>query len=332
MPDQVEQLRARLQQRVSRLESTGFELFHFRVQQVWAFFRDEPFFRGLLDLVEIRAERLKPEVEAFLSTAGRTDGAICYSTEEDELLASYLVLKACAESDDQRIEATLGRQYAHDSHFDVMNAAFRSVFVEPLCSYLYEAIDERGVLLAALRRYKHRCEWFRRDALYTIWQADTQRGEKRLALDLYEYLFDEGIAFHMEPSSVSGEADLVSSQIGEERLILDAKIFNPTKARGKTYLRNAFNQIYTYTLDYNEPFGVLAIFNTSDQPLHLALTGCVGATPFLSHNHKSIFFLVIDIYPHEVSASKRGSLQSVAVSTEDLVTALVNSFASKHEP
>jgi hypothetical protein len=178
-----------------------------------------------------------------------------------------------------------------------------------------------GVLiLSLLIRYKRRCEWFERDRLFKTWCLNTQRGEKNLAVDLYGYLFDQGLNFQIEPTSASGEADLVASQIGEEPLIADAKIFCPEKGKGGSYLRAAFNQVYTYTLDFNEPYGFLVIFKTSEDSLHFALPEKAASAPFLTHNNKTIFFVVIDLYPHDLPASKRGQLRSIEITESDLIS------------
>ncbi|MDY6795076.1 MAG: hypothetical protein SWK76_07330 [Actinomycetota bacterium] len=102
-----------------------------------------------------------------------------------------------------------------------------------------------------------------------MWEGDTSKGEKHLALDLYEFLYNQGVDFMIEPASVSGEADLVAAQTGEYPLIADAKIYNPDKGKGKDYIAKALNQIYIYTQDYNEPFGYMVVYKTSDDELRV---------------------------------------------------------------
>ena len=66
--------------------------------------------------------------------------------------------------------------------------------------------DDRRTVLGLLLKYKHHVEWFRRDDLRAKLEANTQKGEKILACDLYAYLHDQGLDFSIEPSSISGEA------------------------------------------------------------------------------------------------------------------------------
>jgi len=157
--------------------------------------------------------------------------------------------------------------------------------------------------------------------LFTIWSENPSRGEKLLGLKLYEFLFSEGIDIHVEPWSASGEADMVGSQDGEERLVADAKIFNPEKSKGATYVVQGFRQIYQYTADYNEPIGYLVIFNTSKRQLRFAISYAADPLPRVVVNNKTIFFVVIDIYPHEASASKRSQSEIVEITEAQILGA-----------
>ena len=193
------------------------------------------------------------------------------------------------------------------------------MFLEPLYEYLDEQLDDQRAILALLRRYKHKCEWFQRKHLFKSWEDNTKIGEKLLALHLYEYLHDQGLDFVIEPSSVSGEVDLIAAQKSDEPLIADVKIFNPEKGKGTDYIARGFNQIYLYTLDYNEPFGYLIIYNTSGQDLRFVLANQEQSTPFVVHNNKTIFVVTIDVFPYETSASRRGRLKTVEITEEDLI-------------
>jgi hypothetical protein len=194
---------------------------------------------------------------------------------------------------------------------------FYEQIVEPLYDYLDERIDDTGAILALLNRYQRRSEWFRRDLLYQRWSNDTARGEKILALDLYEYLYDNQIEFHLEPSSLSGEVDLIGAQTGTEPLLADAKLFNP-HANGLTYLKSGFHQIYTYCRDHNQPCGYLVIFNLSPDNLRILTKEQSQSVSYVIHNNKTIFFVVINLYPHDLSASKRGVMKCHELNEQDL--------------
>lgn len=174
-------------------------------------------------------------------------------------------------------------------------------------------------VVRTMGKYKHHVEWFTRDALLQKYQADTKRGEKVLARDLYAYLHDQGLEFSIEASSASGEADLVSAQTGDDRLVADAKIFDPGSDKGIPYLCRGFAQVYQYTQDYNDPFGYLVVFKTCREDLAVNAVNQESAIPYFTHNNKTIFVVVIDLCDHPEPASKRGQLKTYALLETQLV-------------
>ena len=253
---------------------------------------------------------------------------ITYDNELENVTLCYSVLKKCAlsKSDNWQIEYNVGRRYTSGTSYDEGLEAFRDIFLEPFYDYLDERIDDQGFILSTLIRYKHKCEWFLRQELYELWCKNKSRGEMKLAQHLYQYLYDQGIDFYVEPASVSGEADMVSAQTGEERLIADAKIFNSEKS--KTSIAKWYRQIYTYTLDFNEPFGYLVIFKTCEHDLSFSFPEKSLQTHFFSYNNKTVFFVVIDIFPYKESASKRDKLKSTVITGSNLVQILDNDLDS----
>ena len=178
------------------------------------------------------------------------------------------------------------------------------------------------MMLALLRKYKHRCEWFRRRDLLHKWRAKTRQGEKALLDDLCEYLHDQGVEFHIESKSASGRIDLISAQSGPDRLAADAKIFNPQGGQNAAYLARGFRQVYDYCNDFNEPIGYLVIFKTCKQGLSITGAHQELAVPFITHNNKTIFLLIIDIFYYRQSASKRGKVKAHKITPEQLVKSL----------
>jgi hypothetical protein len=190
--------------------------------------------------------------------------------------------------------------------------------------YIDEKLDDQRLLLGLLKKYKQKCEWFQRDYLYKLCSNNPPKGEKMLVNHLYKYLHDQGIQFSIEPQSASGEADLVSIQSGEEAIVADAKIFWPEKGKGTNYICKGFNQTYLYTTDYNEPFGYLVIFNMAEKDLRFSLENYSLNFPFIVHNAKTIYFITIDLFLHETSASERGKIKSYIITENDLRKEIVH--------
>ena len=310
----LQNLRYKLQKRVRRINSCEYQVFHYVLKQFWGFLQDQPILVGIMDSLAVNAHLVESDVnEIFDSEAPKA-----FESEFENAVASFLVIKRCVESERELVEYEIAMNYSDESSGNEILESFKDIFVEPFYDYMDEHIDDSSLILSLLVKYKHKCEWFRREGLLKMWESDTKRGEKRLAMHLYEYLYDQGINFSIEPVSASGEADAVSSQQGEEPLIVDVKIFNPDKSKGKNYIAKGFRQVYDYTLDYNEPIGYLVIFKTCEQDIKFTLPDSTHSTPFVKHNNKTIFFLVVDVYAYEASASKRGKLKFVEFTESDL--------------
>jgi hypothetical protein len=312
----LQNLRYKLQKRVKKLNSTGIEVFHGSIISFWGFLQNHPILAGILEDLGHRC----PEKEAQ-KIFENSKGSI-FHTELENAALSYFVIKKCVESASGGIEARIGKIYVTQAgKYDEALERFNNIFLETLYEYLDENIDDQRVILALLRRYKHKCEWFQRDNLIRL----SELGERKLAEHLYEYLYDQGLNFVIEPKSASGEADLVSIQKGEEPLIADAKIFD-NNGRGKSYICKGFNQIYTYTRDYNEPFGYLVIYKICEEEPKFLLANQTQSTQSVIHNNKTIFLITIDIFPYETTASKRGTLKIIEITEEDLIKAVEDSI------
>lgn len=314
--DYLQFIRYKLQKRLKRLNTANYQSIHFVLVQTWGFLLSDDIIRGILDDLATR----RPDAAA---TADRIHGGedLVGSDEDERDAMAYWVVRKCAESSDGRVEIQVGRTFCEESQHDDCVEYFRNLFIEPLFDYIDEHIDDRRMVLTLLKKYKHRCEWFRRQQLYAACKADTRQGEKALAYDLYEYLHDQGLQFTVEPESASGRVDLISAQSGKDRLLADTKIFNPGGGQTCGYLAKGFRQVYDYTRDYNEQFGYIVIFKTCEDDLAIQTAHQESLIPVVMHNHKAIFLLVIDIFPHEKPASQRGKLKTHEITAEDLILA-----------
>ena len=238
----------------------------------------------------------------------------CYGeTEEESAAIGYNVLRRL-ENTDQIFD--LGWTYRQTGKNRESIEAIKEIFMEPFYEYVDEKLDDQQAMLTLLRRYKHRCEWFHRKRLGDLIQ-DQRAAEKLLALDLYSYLYDQGIDFSIEPCSITGEIDLISAQNTKDPLLADTKIFDGD-SRGKTYIRKGVNQIYTYCQQYNEPFGYLIIYKITEKDLCFSLKFSRNI-PLIIHNHKTIFLITIDIYSHNKPVSQRPPIKAIEITEEELI-------------
>jgi hypothetical protein len=310
----VQAIRYKLQKRVRRLNSADYHHFPMLLRVFFQFFDSSPLLSAVRDELLVRAAAADVAV-----TVGRIiDGEVLYGADEVESAGiGYLLLKKIAEEPEKDLVLTIALNLSSDTQ-ECLDTV-RNVFLEPFYEYVDEHLDDQQAILYFLRRYKHRCEWFHAVRLRQAVANETQKGEKVLALDLYEYIHDQGIDFHVEPHSSSGIPDFVADQVGQDRVLADTKLFWPERSKGKSYIISGFHQAYVYACDYNEPCAYLVIYKMCGESLNFLVPATKSWFPSLTVNNKTIFFVVVDIFEHGASASKRGPMKSVDITERELV-------------
>ncbi|MGO9572044.1 MAG: hypothetical protein ACLP5H_31365 [Desulfomonilaceae bacterium] len=265
----LQTLRYRLQNRVRRLKTATWQGYHWQLAQFWDFLNSAEIFSAIMRLLEQEKVAIVGDVQGLIDGSLPRDQCVNFKNEKDQAAACIFVLRACVAAEVGHVmnqkEILIGKRYAMDGRSDNFAEIFTETFVMPLYEYLDEQLDSQNLLLYLLVRYKHTSEWFRRKVLLErcTEAKDSGKGEKVLAYDLYEFLYSQGLDFHIEPKSATGEIDLMSEQVGEDRLLVDAKVFSDTTSN----IKAGFHQILTYSTTYNQPFGCLAIFNVGDKQL-----------------------------------------------------------------
>ena len=310
----LQTLRYKLQKRLKRINAADHQIYPSILVQTILFFSEFSVVKGILDELERRVPSAEKDSE-LLSQGKLVTG----ENELEHIALAYALLKRIVASDNPHAAIRLGCRFAGSSKYSEGAQFFTDMFIEPLFDYIDEQIDDRRTVLSLLLKYKRHVEWFRRNDLRAKFQVNTRKGEKILACDLYAYLHDQGLDFSIEPSSISGEADMVSAQEGPGRLVADVKIFDPDRGKGTSYLYSGFSQVYQYTKDYNDSFGYLVIFETCLEDLSVHARDQDAGIPFFTHNNKTIFVLIIDIFDYPTPASKRGPLKSYELLEEKLV-------------
>lgn len=320
MNNQITQnLRYKLERRVIRLRAVDFGAFQQTLQEFWNFFDNEQI------LFEIKEHLLNqfPNVNETVIKMFQSNMFPEVSSVEESAAISCEVLHQIltAKSQGRGFLNTISQRYMPreismsepQRKRDQRNLkVFMDLYLEPFYIYVDEQIDNQKAILNFILRYKHRSEWFHSERLLKIAndeKAKRESGEKkraeiedRLATDLYSYLYDEGINFHIAPSSITGKIDLIEEKRplleGQEdsshRLLADAKVFDG-KNRNCSYIGKGFGQILRYCKKYNEFFGYLIIYNISDGELEFELESTINRLPIYAYYGKTIVFIVIDI-------------------------------------
>jgi len=195
---------------------------------------------------------------------------------------------------------------------------YRDWYVEPLFDYLDETLDDVNIILATLIRYKQKVEWYRKRDVLKLYEDDTLRGEKKLKWQMFEFLFDQGLPFHIEPTSATGEADVVLLDGTGHPFPGEVKIFYPERGKTTKKVKEGVSQAYRYCLDYNEPVGYFIVFNIPNKHLSFDVPSKPDGIPRFELNHKTVFLIVINLYD-EGTASTRGVAETVTIQASDLV-------------
>lgn len=303
----LQRIRFQLQKRVRRLNSCPYFLFHSSLIQFWNYIQTQPLINGILIKLESEANPYKSEISQL------PNGEIKeFHTEAEQNAFTFRVIQYCALqpiTNGLGPEVQIGHGLTNSSKIEDGLNQFREIFLEPFYEYIDEALDQQGAVLSLLLKYKKKVEWFEREQLSKVAEGD----ERTLAQHLYAFLFDQGLDFHIEPKSISGEADLVSPE-----LVLDAKVFDGVR-RGIKYISSGVHQVHTYARDFNQDVAYLLVFKICPETLHFEFAIEGQPVPYLTIGGKTIYLLMVDICDYEKSASKRGTLKTHSVDYEALV-------------
>lgn len=208
----------------------------------------------------------------------------------------------------------------------------RDVALDGLYEHLDEQIDSRNVLASVFLKYQHRCEWFRRGRLRAIAAEGLEResgGERALAIDLQEYVYNQGVEFVIEPASATGEVDLVLRDSNDRHLILDAKYIPPgaPPSEVKRKLASGFSQVARYCSDYQEPAGYMVAFSNHSAQIALPLEEADGFR-YLKIGNTVVYYIEVSI-AETPSASKLGKANQIAVTMDELVAQLAEAADAK---
>lgn len=197
----------------------------------------------------------------------------------------------------------------------------KDVVIDGLYEYIDEQLDARNAIYAILLKYQQRCEWFRRQRLRVIADdgLENRQGERALAIDLQEYILDQGAEFFIEPTSGGGEVDLILRAPEGRYLIVDAKYIPEEATRSiiRDKLAAGSHQVTQYCADYNEPEGFLIIFNRSGTRITIDGLGSADGFFYITIGGKTIYHIEINI-ADSPSASRLGTAREVVITLEEL--------------
>ena len=316
------QLRVRIQERKTRLYRSDYRTYQDELRYFLQFLHESHYTRALL--VEIDAHPSE-DFEQWAQYDDQWGRQYFPETEMGRAKICYGFLKQCANAEHPLAPVRWGNRYiSSKSKYDEILNELNEIIVEPLINFIHDRIDDGGDILYIIERFKLKAEWFRRKELYCLYERDTSAGERNLNQELRAGLFDGGIDYPFsEPSSPSGQADIVALLESDDPLVLEVKVFDPERSRGRSHIKQGFQQVTRYAQDYNQSVGYLVIFNCSTKQLVISPEETLEADfpPRISYGGKTFFVIPIDIHPEVASASRERPADRQVVTSEELIGA-----------
>lgn len=334
MVDQlIQRSRYVLKTRIRRAKTCPRNLFPSACSHFLNWVNNHPIFSGALITLRTNKPGFKDDLNNFLRNEKKSDAdyeAFKYSatsTMEHSAICLFIIEFVANMTEEEILYSGFYSELTYyllsnfqresDDHLE----SLRNVALDGLYEYLDEQIDSRNALYGIILKYKQRSEWFRRERLRSIVTKgiEGKSGERALVVDLQEYIFNQGVEFYIEPSSSSGEADLIIKASGGKSIIIDAKYIKSESTRSEIVrkISSGFHQVMRYCDDYNEHEGYLVTFVSIDKRIDLELEEIDGIKLFRLGS-KVIYHLFVDI-SDSPSASKAGKAEEILIKREELV-------------
>lgn len=308
----IQTLQQKLKRRTDRLKIASPTTFYYYLCQFNNLIENNFILRSIIEDLISRNKGAEKEAENFI----QKHSVKIFPQEDYQAAVCYKIFKKVILSNEHKLPIYCGQRYQDQANPQEAIQLFNFHILDFLCAYIDEKIDQFKITAAFLLKYKYRCEWFYRTQLYSLWKKNSKQGENILKIDMVSYLFDQGEELEFtEPLSPSGRVDLVLIQSGIKKLIIEGKIFTSAAK-----IRSDLVQIYTYAKEYNEPFGYLIIFNpTKKEIVFPPPKEDIYNVPYIDFKDKRLFLFVINLNPHQKSASKRKELKTIEI-TEKYLT------------
>lgn len=260
------------------------------------------------------------ELEKFANNSGPYQEEVYFDNEAQRMVFSYLyvkfIIKQCKSFDIHR------RSYFSGGFREAMETIIDD-YLTPIVNFLHDQLDKSNSILYLLEKYKKRVEWFTKQNLLTLYKSAEKSYEQILEDDLRLFLFDQGIDYPFStPKSTSGRADIVGNLETDDPIVIEVKIFDKTKGYDKKRIYGGFTQIVKYANDYVKSVGFLVIYNFDDIEINFKLSNDgKNWPPSIIFNQKTFYFILVNCF-EGLSASKKGGLTEITITSEELTSNL----------
>lgn len=341
----IEQTKVALHTHFHRLMETNHRTFAPVCQQVLNWLTSHPILNSLILHLEKIEGSQHDEIQLILDYPDVGEGRYFYisvhgnnpnegephfigynvETVEQHASACYLILRAVTSYNATTYAMlttyiTQMEYWPAEDKINIIIDELKKHAVLSLYKYLVSQIESLNAVNGILGKYKSSVEWFQKTKVRDIANngLDGKDGERALALHLQQYIFDQGIEYVIEPSSNSGEVDLLLRDANKNYLIIDTKYIKkgsqPSSITKK--IADGLNQVARYCNDYNQYEGHLAVYVDDDISLQIEMLKADGNQYFKIGNH-IIYYTEMNIADRP-SASKSGKAKQIIITEDEL--------------
>lgn len=350
----IQRTRYMLQTRFSRIRTSEIGNFEKVCQQVLSWLEEHPIFSGIIDDLDNLKGEHQEEIQRILEYEGSRASRYYYlairgddpkenepkfvgytpTNEKEHASACLQLLRAAIAKPDLEFYLLLAIYYTQQPYdrvqfrdvVGVTEDAFRIIqesVSRDVYAYLDEQLDGINAINGLLYKYKQYVEWFHQDHLRSIAELgyEGEMGERALALHLQQYIFNQGVEFTIEPTSSSGEVDLLLRTMSGDYTIIDAKYIKSNSDITRK-IAEGFNQVSRYCSDYNQQQGFLAVFVNDDILIQVELEQN-DTYQYLEVGDFIIYYVEINI-ANRPSASKSGRARQHKILATQLMSEMEN--------
>jgi hypothetical protein len=296
----------KLAQLVLNVQHAGQLDFHDHIQRLHEFCATTPILRNALEVLPPTPFDFNIDFRFLDSNWPRGNSGITYRWD---------AIRQIAEAEPNKgLGFILGLVNGSNDTDDACRS-FAKLFVAPVGQYLLNCIENTGNMLYRLERYQRHVLWFEAETVVSLYEDS---GEEDLDKHLRRYLFESGVDYPFsQPKSPGGRADVVADLDTDDPLVVEIKIWDSKKGYKINRVRGGLRQVLDYASKYGKDTGYLVLYNADPQPIVFQFPASTD-WPRLEISGVTVFFVVIDIYPHEVGVSERDKGRAV---TPNIVTA-----------
>lgn len=275
--------------------------------------QDAAFEQHLIHLENCAREEGKPKSMFYSTSSPATFVQMCLQTLQalgrfgegiDPAIGTRFLLMACF--------ALTGEDAKWPVPSEASSALAR-VAGRRVVEFASEVCAERAGFGVLLRRYVERSTRFRRERLRGIAVGPFEgrsSPELRLQFDVFEFLFDQNVAFTLDEHTGGGRPDLVLRGSGGSRWVVDVKYLNDSTDAARE-VADGVSQVSRYCRDLHEAEGYLVVVANRASLVRIGVQAVDGFFPVPAAG-PIVQVIVCDIFDRR-SASAEGRVSETVL-------------------